>query len=74
MMRELLASQHPWSRLYDGSDYEKWQHDIRAKVLASERPGVDNRWDSSLVSLMTRCWAQDPKARPSSAEAVRALI
>ena len=73
MIWELLAAQHPWSRLCDGSDYEKWQNDIRAKVLASERPGVDTRWDSSLVSLMTRCWAQDPKARPSAAETVRAL-
>ena len=74
MIWELLAAQHPWSRLCDGSDYEKWQHDIRAKVLASDRPGVDTRWDSSVVSLMARCWAQDPKTRPSAAEAVRALV
>ena len=71
MIWELLAAQHPWSRLCDGSDIEKWQNDIRTKVLSSERPGVDTRWDSSLVSLMARCWAQDPKTRPSSAEAVR---
>ena len=73
MIWKQLAAQHPWLRLNDGSDYEKLQNDIRAKVLASECLGVDTRWDSSLVSLMTSCWAQDPKARPSAAEAVRAL-
>ena len=72
MIWELLAAQHPWARLYS-SDIDKWWMDIKTKVLASERPGVDTRWGSSLVSLMKRCWAQDPEGRPSAAETVRAL-
>ena len=73
MIWELLAGQHPWARLFDGSNVEKWHNDVKTKVMASERPGVDARWDSTLVSLMMRCWTQDPKARPSAAEIVRLL-
>jgi serine/threonine protein kinase len=70
---ELLAAQHPWSRLYDGLDIEKWRLDIKVKVLANVRPDLDKRWDSSLSSLMVRCWDQEPSRRPAAADIILSL-
>jgi serine/threonine protein kinase len=76
---ELLAAQLPWSRLYVLGDRDnnininnndnKWHIDIKTKVLLSQRPDVDIRWDSLLRSIITRCWNQDPNSRPTAEDA-----
>ena len=49
-----------------------FDHQVRKKVLKGERPVVNrlhNDTSPEFVDLMYRCWAQDPKDRPTAEEA-----
>ena len=47
---------------------------VLAAMFNGERPAFPPGMDRGLAALMVRCWAQDPKARPTAEALVEALM
>ena len=61
MLYEILSLDLPFAE-------ERFQSRVEDKVLAGERPPIQENWSSSLVKTMTTCWAQEPDDRPTFSE------
>jgi serine/threonine protein kinase len=58
---EIAAQTKPWSDVRTSFLYDAL---LRA-IDDGRRPHVDPAWPADYVSLMQRCWARDPRQRPT---------
>jgi serine/threonine protein kinase len=68
VMFELLTGIMPYKGVYK-SDFE-----LQMRVLEGKRPSMPASVPQALKSLITACWAQDPKDRPTFDEVLRFLL
>ena len=55
---ELAARTNPFAEIL-------WMTQIEDSVKSGIRPTLDLDWPKPYIDLMTECWAQDPRLRPS---------
>eukprot|EP00559_Dactyliosolen_fragilissimus_P008257 CAMPEP_0184856898 /NCGR_PEP_ID=MMETSP0580-20130426/2060_1 /TAXON_ID=1118495 /ORGANISM="Dactyliosolen fragilissimus" /LENGTH=845 /DNA_ID=CAMNT_0027352163 /DNA_START=124 /DNA_END=2661 /DNA_ORIENTATION=- len=58
LLWELMAYEKP----FDGMNREMFYERV---VHGGERPPIQKKWPSDLISLMTRCWSYNPEMRPT---------
>lgn len=66
LLYDLLTGSPPFSKLKAKK--------IEEKILANERPALPPETSDNLKKLITSCWAQDPKDRPSFSNIVDDML
>lgn len=69
VLYEIVAWRDPWA----GTDGEMYKHTLPSLLAKNLRPDMPDRVAHHFGTLITRCWATDPDARPSFAELRREL-
>src|SRR4051812_34523797 len=68
-MYELIFETRPYSNIQAADAYNCSLFNLGFQVMNGQRPTIPNvelnPVEEKLVSLMTRCWDQDPEKRPS---------
>ena len=63
ILYELVTLRYPFSECTD-------QRQIQFRVMNRKRPILDKNTPENLAMMIQRCWAQDPRERPSFAEII----
>jgi len=62
----LLAGHAPWPSMNGVKA-------VKAAAIEGSRPQCPRHWDSELTTLMSQCWNENPKSRPSFSHILETL-